>query len=304
MSTPRLRVGLHGRTERLAAVGALAAAAGHALFTTAEAAPPGLEGAAELPTEALAAEADLVFVDADPAAFAEAIRALAPGPAARIVVATRGLVAPGGGRLSEVVTAESACLRVGALAGPIVPSEVRRQSPCAAVVASRFDELQALGTAALHSPRCRTYPSHDLVGVEVSGALVEVAAVALGAARSLGLGAALQALVVTRAIAEGGRLAARVGGEAHTFAGLAGAGELVAALGLPDHEAHRRGLALARGEKDPALVSLCEALLAREKDLPITQGVRAVAAGAMKLEAAMAALLGREHRDEFGKGWE
>jgi glycerol-3-phosphate dehydrogenase (NAD(P)+) len=293
-----LRVGLYGRTERLAAIGALVRHAGHTLLGVAGAAPD-VEGIAERPEGALAEDADLVIIDVPPATLRAAVRLLRPGPSARVLIATRALEDARGGRLSEVVTAESACLRVGAVAGPIVPGEVRRRSPCAAVVASRFEEVQHLGTRALHSPLCRTYPSGDLVGVELAGALVEVATVALGAARGLGLGAGLQALVVTRAIAEGGRLAARLGGEAQTFAGLAGAGELVAAMGLADHPGHHRGLALARGERDPELVTLCEALLSGSRDLPITEGVRRVAAGEAKLVDAMQALLEREHRDEF-----
>lgn len=275
-----MRVGLCGAGERLDALGTLVGEAGN------EVVPGGVDGC------------DVTFVDVPVGDLRATIRELAPGPSARLVLVTRGLESPGGKRLSQVVEEESACLRVGALAGPILAGEVRRRSPCAAVVASSFAEVTRAAGAALHSGMCRVYPSEDLAGVELSGALVEVVAAAIGAARGLGMGVGLQALVVTRGIAEGGRLTARVGGDARTFAGLAGAGELVACVSLPDHPGQQRGLALARGEADPALAELCDALLARCRDLPITTGVREVARGRAKVADAMAALLHREQRDE------
>jgi hypothetical protein len=122
-----------------------------------------------------------------------------PGPADRVVLATRGLEPGTGRRPSDLVLAGSACLRVGALAGPLLPGEVRRRSPCAAVIASPFAEVTTLATAALRSPFCRAYASPDLAGVELASALVDVFAVALGAARGLGLGPGAEALLVARA---------------------------------------------------------------------------------------------------------
>lgn len=296
-------VGLVGAGERVEALAALAAHAGNRAVAWAGEQdgvvgkpPDGVEGVG---LAEVAARSDVVLVDVAPARLPGLVRAMAPGPAARVVMVSRGLEVPGGRRLSEIVAAESACLRVGALAGPIVAAEVRRKSPCAAVAASRFTEVaQAVGDA-LHSSMCRVYHSEDLAGVELAGALVEVVAAALGASRGLGMGIGLQALVVTRGIAEGARLCARAGGDPRTFSGLAGSGELVACLGLPDHPAQVRGLALARGEKDPELAALCEGLLARCRDLPITQGVLAVSLGHAKVADAMALLLGREQREEL-----
>lgn len=307
-----MKIAIIGADDRAEALALLIAAAGNEALAwegTLPDLPPiyAPHGIALRPSlAALGEEADLVLIDVAPGLVRGVVRALAPAPAAHVVLTTRGLEFPSGERLSRVVTQESSCLRVGALAGPILASEVRRRSPCAAVVASRFHETCGLTSAALHSPLCRVYPSEDLAGVELAGALVEVVAAALGAARGLGMGIGLQALVVTRGIAEGGRLAARAGGDPRTFAGLAGAGELVACMALGEHGAGtdapgmRRGLALARGETDPALAGYCDALLAVEKDLPITQGVRAVARGEARVADAMAALLGRGQREELG----
>jgi glycerol-3-phosphate dehydrogenase (NAD(P)+) len=292
-----VKVGIVGTGDIVEALGRLARAA-HADVTVAGGRPPeGFAGRDEL--AGLAHEVDLVLLAAPPDQLRATVRTLAPGPAARVVVATRGLEPGTARRFSEVVQEESACLRVGALAGPILPSEVRRGSPCAAVVASAFTEVAQLASQALHSPACRMYTSDDLPGVELAGALVEVLAIGLGVVRGLGLGVGAQAMLVSRGVAEGGRLAAKGGGDPRTFAGLAGVGELVTCAGLPDHPGNARGLAIARGETDPAAAALCAALLERERDLPITGGILALATGKARPAEVLGALMQRDLREEF-----
>lgn len=290
-----MKVGVVGGGDLAEALARIARAAGSDVRVGGHAP----EGFREEDPEVLAAQVDLLLLTPPPEQFRETLRRLDPGPGARVVVATRGLEPGSGKRLSELLAEETACLRVGALAGPVLLGEVRRQSPCAAVVASQFQEIGRLTSQALHSPACRMYTSDDLPGVELAGALVEVLGMALGVARGLGLGVGAQALLVSRGVAEGARLAARGGGDPRTFAGLAGVGELVAASGLPDHPAHMRGLALARGEADGGAAALCAALLAREADLPITAAVGALAGGKAKARDVISGLMARDHREEF-----
>lgn len=258
--------------------------------------------AVALTTLVAAAGATMVDQDADVelwvapiAALRALVRNRAPGPGTRIVLATRGLESGTGLRPSEIVLQESAVLRIGALGGPAL----RTDSPCAAVVASPFREVTTVATAALRSPLCRVYTSTDLVGVELAAALVDVFAVALGAARGLGLGGAAEALIVARAAVEGGRLAERIGGDARTFSGLAGVGDLVACAASPDHVGHRRGLALARSEPQPEVADLCSALLGHAPNLPIVGAVRRVAQGEVRASEALNLLMASAHAGEW-----
>jgi len=293
-------VGLAADREAAEMLAALARAGGSEVVAAADIpglpVPEGLEG-----RERIAGTVDVIFVARPPGEVRATVRALAPGPADRVVLHTHGFEPGTGARLSRLVEAESACLRVGVLAGPLLPGEVKRKSPSAVVCASPFDELTDLVSRALHSPLCRVYPSNDLLGVELAGALAEVVAVALGAARGLGHGMGTQALVVTRGIAEGARLGVRHGADPRSFAGLAFAGELVASMGVPDHPAVHRGLALARGEADPDLAERCGRLLAVSQDLPITAAVQRVARGEIKAADALAALVARDVRDELDR---
>lgn len=238
-------------------------------------------------------DADITFVDAPPA---ELERVLGDaGLTARDLVV---LVSPGlgssGQQLSGLVELRTPVLRVGALAGPLLASELRAKAPCAVWVASPWRGVTTVAHAALRAPTCQVYRSEDLTGTELACALVTVLCAALGAARGLGAGSGLQALAVSQGIAEGARLHTAVGGQSRTFSGLAGVGELLAAASSPDHAAVRRGYALARGEPDAALAELCDALLSREPGLVITRGVRAVAAGEAKAGDVLRGLLERE----------
>ncbi|MDP2305643.1 MAG: NAD(P)-binding domain-containing protein [Pseudomonadota bacterium] len=292
-----MNVAIVGTGDIVESLARLAAAAGNTVTVGGARGPEGFASTTDLAT--LARSTDLLLLAMAPDHFRGIVRELVPGPASRAVVATRGLEPGTGKRLSEILVEESACLRVGALAGPILPGEVRRNSPCAAVVASPFTEVTRAASQALHSSACRIYSSQDLPGVELAGALVEVLAMALGIARGLGLGVGAQALIVTRGVAEGSRLARMGGGDPRTFSGLAGVGELVASAALPDHPGFVRGLALARGEADPAAAALCQALLGRVGDLPITQAVGALAAGKARAAEVITGLMTRDNREEF-----
>lgn len=273
-----MRVEIRGEGELAEALATLARSAGH---------------------ELVEADPDLVILNWPTGELRDRVRAAAYGPSVRVLVATRGLEPSTGKRLTQVVLEECAALRVGAIGGPILPSEVRRRSPCAAVIASPFHEVGEWGGAVLRSPMCRVYSTKDLPGAELAGAMVEVLTVALGVAHGLGLGVGAEALLVARGIVEGTRLAAHEGGDVHTFAGLAGVGDLVACAGSQDHPGQRRGLALARGEKDPELAARAAALLAREPKLPITAAVRALAEGRVSAPEALAGLMTREHHGEW-----
>jgi glycerol-3-phosphate dehydrogenase (NAD(P)+) len=248
---------------------------------------------------ALVAEADLTLLAVPPAAVREVVQKARPGPAARVVVATRGLEPGTGAWLTDVVAAESACLRVGALTGPALAAEVVARRPGALVAASAFEEVGALTQAALHSPICRVYTSTDLRGVELSGAMVNVLAVAMGVAAGLDLGLGVRGVIVTRGIAEAVRLARALGADPQTPAGLAGVGDLVGAATHPESPGFAAGLRIARGHGGaPAQVQEAEALLTRAAragvELPLTEAVAAIAAQKLAPRLAIDMLMRRQ----------
>ncbi|MGH7531840.1 MAG: NAD(P)H-dependent glycerol-3-phosphate dehydrogenase, partial [Gemmatimonadales bacterium] len=73
----------------------------------------------------------------------------------------------------------------------------------------------------------RVYVRHDVIGVQLGGALKNVIAIAAGMLEGLGLGYNTRAALITRGLAEIARLGHAMGADPLTFAGLAGLGDLV-----------------------------------------------------------------------------
>jgi glycerol-3-phosphate dehydrogenase (NAD(P)+) len=113
------------------------------------------------------------------------------------------------------------------LSGPSFARETIQQMATAVTVAARVPKVAAEVQAAFSTPYFRCYTTEDVVGVELGGALKNVVAIAAGAADGLGLGHNSRAALMTRALAEIGRLAHHLGANPLTLSGLAGMGDLV-----------------------------------------------------------------------------
>jgi len=113
------------------------------------------------------------------------------------------------------------------LSGPSFAREVARQYPTAVTVACRHSghakKLQELFSTDFF----RVYAGDDLIGTQLGGALKNVIAIAAGASDGLKFGENARAALITRGLAEITRLGVAMGSNPHTFAGLAGLGDLV-----------------------------------------------------------------------------
>jgi glycerol-3-phosphate dehydrogenase (NAD(P)+) len=189
--------------------------------------PPALRIEAAL--DRAVASAELVIVATSTAGLrpvAVAIAAIDPSP--DLLWACKGFEG-GSRRMAHEIVAEALprAQRVGALSGPSFALEVAKGLPTALVIASRDSAFAASMVATLNSPRLRIYSSADVTGVQLGGAVKNVIAIAAGISDGLGLGRNARAALVTRGLAEIVRLGVAMGGQAETFMGLAGVGDLV-----------------------------------------------------------------------------
>jgi glycerol-3-phosphate dehydrogenase (NAD(P)+) len=139
----------------------------------------------------------------------------------------KGLDAESGKRMSEIVREEAPGTPVVALSGPTFADGVARGDPSAAVVADAGEGSAKLVQAPFSTSAFRLYSSDDLVGVELCGALKNVVAIAAGIVSGLGFGHNTMAALVTRGLAEIGRIVLARGGQDRTLHGLAGVGDLM-----------------------------------------------------------------------------
>ncbi|AXK33184.1 NAD(P)-dependent glycerol-3-phosphate dehydrogenase [Streptomyces armeniacus] len=152
-------------------------------------------------------------------------------------------------RMSEVIAEVTGAgpARVAVLSGPNLAKEIAARQPAASVVACRDEAVARRLQAACHTPYFRPYTNTDVVGCELGGAVKNVIALAVGIADGMGLGDNAKASLITRGLAETTRLGLEMGADAHTFAGLAGMGDLVATCSSPLSRNHTFGTNLGRG---------------------------------------------------------
>jgi glycerol-3-phosphate dehydrogenase (NAD(P)+) len=164
-----------------------------------------------------------------------------------IVHGVRGLSDEGLLPLTEIVRQETPVRRVGALGGPVVVDDLINAQPAVIAAASRYPEVLEAVRGALASPVLRVSETHDLTGLEWASALVGALMVALGYARAAGVSAGLLAGLMTRGMHEAMRIGVAAGAEEHTFWGVAGFGDLMAAMGNMARPEVRFGEQLASG---------------------------------------------------------
>lgn len=244
----RPKVTLYMRSAEQAA--ACAAARENARYLPGIGLPPTFAITADL---AAARGADLAIV-AVPAAEVLPITAAlrAAGAVVPLALAAKGFVAdasvPGGYSLAQLALARTWPAQVGVISGPSFAAEVAQGLPTA-LVAGAADRAWGRGLAALiRGVAMRCYESDDLVGIGIGGAVKNVLAIAAGTSDGLGFGDNARAALVTRGLAECGRLSSALGGRRETLMGLAGLGDLVLTCTGNLSRNRRVGLALARGE--------------------------------------------------------
>lgn len=236
-------------------------------------------------------------------------------PSTILLSGSKGLEIGTAARMSEVIAGELPEAfhdRIAVLSGPNLSHEIANGLPTASVVASRNPETARVVQETLMVPRFRLYTHHDLIGVELGGALKNIIALAAGAVDGLKFGDNAKAMVLTRGLAEMARLAAAAGANPMTLAGLAGMGDLIATCASPHSRNHQVGERIARGEKIEAVlgsmkmvaegVPTAKAALQMARrlyvEMPITEQVYAVAFENKDPREAVLDLMTRAARQE------
>ncbi len=165
-----------------------------------------------------------------------------------VVHVSRGLVGDDLQTLTEVVRETTPVRRVGALAGPLVARGLAEGEPGGGIVGTLFPEVADAVRGALGGPTLRIYDTHDVVGVELASAFVGLVTLAMGYAKAAGFGPGTLSVLATRGMAEATRVVEARGGLDRTCAGLAGFGDLLAAMAEDGRPELELGRALAEGE--------------------------------------------------------
>jgi glycerol-3-phosphate dehydrogenase (NAD(P)+) len=198
------------------------------------------------------------------------------------------------------------------ISGPSFAEEVAAGRPTAISVAATDADFAERLACRLRGDSLRAYVSDDFVGVEVGGAVKNVLAIAAGASDGLGFGHNARAALVTRGLAETGRLSMALGGKRETLMGLAGLGDLVLTCTGDLSRNRRVGLGLARGTSLAEILATiwhAEGVAAAKAvhslsavlgiEMPIASAVYRVLYENLSPRRAVVSLLAREPSREF-----
>ena len=232
-----------------------------------------------------------------------------------VVSAVKGIETSSLRTMTQVMQEESAGMRLSfcVLSGPSFAEEVASGHPTAVTVACADIQVAAAVQQLCSSRLFRVYSSTDVIGLEISGAMKNVIAIASGISDGLGYGLNTRAALITRGLAEITRLGIALGADARTFAGLGGLGDLV--LTCTGNLSRNRtiGLKLGSGKSlDEALAEMtivAEGVkttlscyhLARQSgvEMPILEQTHAVLYENKRCQDAVADLFERDLKEEL-----
>jgi glycerol-3-phosphate dehydrogenase (NAD(P)+) len=184
------------------------------------------------------------------ALVAEHIRAWVP-----VVSLTKGLEQGTRLRMSQVANEVLPGHPFAVLTGPNLAKEVLAGDAAASVVATHDPVVAGHLQRIFEVDLFRVYTNPDVVGCELGGALKNVIAIAAGMADGLGAGDNTKAAVITRGLLELSRMGEAMGGQAVTFAGLAGMGDLIATCMSRQSRNRHVGEQLGQGRKIDEIVA-------------------------------------------------
>jgi glycerol-3-phosphate dehydrogenase (NAD(P)+) len=261
------------------------------------------------------AGADLIVMAVPSHGFRAVLEELASAlsPGTPVLSLTKGLEQKTHARMTQIVRAVLPGSPAGVLTGPNVAREVAEGHPVATVVAMS-DSLAGIDVQQLlRTDSFRVYTNQDVVGCEIAGAAKNVIAIAAGISDGLGLGDSSRAALVTRGLAEIGRLGVALGGDSLTFGGLAGVGDLM--VTCTSHLSRNRwvgeqlGQGRALSEILAGMQEVAEGVRTADPllelagscgvEMPIVEQVAAVLAGSKAPGETLSALMTRSAKPEF-----
>lgn len=203
--------------------------------------------------------------------------------------------------------------RIVVVSGPNLARECAQRLPAATVAATPDSAAAVRVQHAVMAPYLRVYTNPDKIGVETGGAVKNVIALAAGIAEGMGFGDNTKAAVITRGLAEMQRLGVALGGDALTFSGLAGVGDLVATCTSPKSRNRTVGERLGQGESLDDIISHMNMVAEGVKssvaivqlagdagvEMPISEAVVSVVHDGVDPRQAIAGLLARSAKPEL-----
>lgn len=193
--------------------------------------------------------ADLMLVGVPSKVVRSVCQEISPFVSEKTVVVntSKGLEEDSLKRMSEVVAEVFPKNQIVVLTGPSHAEEVARGIPTAVVAASRDQRVAKYVQEVFTADNFRVYLNDDVVGCEIGGSFKNIIALACGVLDGMGCGDNTKAALITRGLREIGAVGVALGGQADTFAGLSGIGDLIVTCTSMHSRNRRAGILIGQG---------------------------------------------------------
>lgn len=228
-----------------------------------------------------------------------------------VVICSKGIELKTGLLMTQVAAETVPNATIAIMTGPTFASEIVQGLPAAVTLACKDKDISAELVEGLSSKALRPYLTEDMIGAQLGGAVKNVIAIASGVVVGKKLGESAKAALVTRGIAEMGRLTSSIGARKETLMGMCGMGDLMLTCSSMQSRNFSLGVALGEGrqleeilkERGGAVtegVSTASALMTMAKqnavDMPIAQGVNWLVNEGRSVDEVIDAILERPVR--------
>jgi glycerol-3-phosphate dehydrogenase (NAD(P)+) len=181
-----------------------------------------------------------------------------------LVICSKGIENNSFNLMSEIVSEIFTNNPIAVLSGPTFAQEVADGKRSSISVACENDVTNELIISLLNSNNFRIYPTHDIIGAQIGGAMKNVIAIACGIAAGRDMGDNTKAALISMGLQEMGILSIAKGGKRSSLMELCGIGDLVLTCSSLQSRNMSLGYKLGQGE------SLQNILNARKS---VTEGV-------------------------------
>ncbi|PCH98424.1 MAG: glycerol-3-phosphate acyltransferase [Alphaproteobacteria bacterium] len=224
-----------------------------------------------------------------------------------IVICSKGIEIETATMLSTAVTDALPNSIPAVMSGPCFAREVALGMPTAVTIACEDKDVAKELANSLGCRNLRPYITDDVLGAQIGGSVKNVLAIACGAVYGMKLGENARAALITRGVAEMGRLAKAMGADEQTLMGMCGFGDVMLTCSSMQSRNFSLGVMLGEGKTLKQILSernsvtegvhtakaLVKLAKANAVDMPIAETVYNCLCEGVPLDEAVAQLLDR-----------
>jgi glycerol-3-phosphate dehydrogenase (NAD(P)+) len=258
--------------------------------------------------------AEIVLFSVPTQHFSSALRAALPyiKENAVVVNAAKGIEQKTLKRMSEIAYEHIPASKYVVLSGPSHAEEVGRFIPTTLVTACVDLKTAEYVQDVFITDKFRVYTHHDVIGVELGGALKNIIALGVGISDGMEQGDNAKAAIMTRGLGEMAKLGVKLGAEEKTFSGLTGIGDLIVTCTSMHSRNRRCGIMIGEGTSPKEAMErvgmVVEGIFTTEAayelaqksgvEMPIIEAIYHIINGNIEAKDAVARLMGRPRKHE------